>query len=1279
MAGRLTLVKDDDLSSKSRVLFFDAPGSPPEIILEEGQLIDPEHHPDMRWLGEAEFYVSTDGFVAMLANVDDPSKAPRPLSFPLRAVVAGPPLPSHLTVLAYDGQQGEGSAGYIRDIHLNASSRLAFLLGGAVWVNTLQGTPRLEPNIAYPGMPASSVFTTAYHPFELNAHDDLFVDAAAYVESSFTYLRGYWVRDADTFRPFLLDGPSPVSPEKTIRISAFAFTRNSRYFTDSGWCGVKTQHVGPPSRQAIYVGKPGNPGFVVEAGMATPEMDGAFGSELRFEGISNAGDALFRNQMMLATGETPNSYWRWSEGKLELVAKEGQTVPGFQEETLDGLDGPERAAISAEGVVVFHANVSPNGDDALFIQERAGQPIRKLLGNGDPFTYPDGIEQTVGLVDLVVPPNGPRFDTRGRFLAQILVLDDDLTTSLMWVDPGPPHVSTISADVTMHRVDEASANNWQGESTNPIEPSANRDILGTDATEISKGLVADGLTPLVFKISSKTITEETDVLWTCEPKVAGQDYVEGGILSKMKSLRVAAWQPAALGGGNLVTLSPGGSGFVQLGAIKAWELDLSAAGEPELTYVFKLLEPGQGGAVIDSLEFKIRRPPLVRIPSYPSEEWGDEFMAEFRTGRHREFIFEAGSPDAPEIKLEMWVAKVRGFLETLRGSGWAVTRADLLTHGTGGLYARLLCSEINYPANNKALNFRATGDAFRGYFHRVITIGSPHLLLQGELQMYVRALEKALANLPTSRKIPNYIPETISRIPAYSRLTGIDGLAYVNRIGRLLVEPSKNVDFHLIATQIDASRSQAFDYLRLLRPALSEPRLNRLDLIAPVGSDGVSSIRNALLGGSTAGPGRTWVMPPDYAAFGDHGGFDFNFAPRQTHSANVGKIAAAALETPDPRSFFPASEFPRAFDEVTVDIITNVTRKIRSEVQSALWATLFEILLVQDGNGGQAPRGNDNSTIFTFEVAELLGEPIAGDPSWWAEAYGPDGATIEGLDVRPIPGDPARVEVEVAESVLGDVVLFGSYASQGNAIVFGAPVLVTSQLPAAAKGAPDLELGSDTLDVGAVVGPVVYDNYNDGTRLRRWLTAADMVVTSSDPAVVDVTDEMNWVATAPGSTTITVGFDGTRAQIAVTVVDSFPPLTRQQWIEQFFSPGEIADPGITGDDVDLDGDGLNTILERITGGDPRGPNPGHLPQVTTLPIGGGEQLAIRIRVSNRLAGETVVMQESADLATWSELPFDGPELLTQLDFGPFTDYWFDVGDAAPGDRYYRLAINPGGG
>lgn len=62
------------------------------------------------------------------------------------------------------------------------------------------------------------------------------------------------------------------------------------------------------------------------------------------------------------------------------------------------------------------------------------------------------------------------------------------------------------------------------------------------------------------------------------------------------------------------------------------------------------------------------------------------------------------------------------------------------------------------------------------------------------------------------------------------------------------------------------------------------------------------------------------------------------------------------------------------------------------------------------------------------------------------------------------------------------------------------------------------------------------------------------------------------------------------------------------WQSGFFNPTQLANPAISGDDVDFDNDGIDNLLEFILGGSPTATNSNILKNATTTPAPGGRNL-----------------------------------------------------------------------
>ena len=111
---------------------------------------------------------------------------------------------------------------------------------------------------------------------------------------------------------------------------------------------------------------------------------------------------------------------------------------------------------------------------------------------------------------------------------------------------------------------------------------------------------------------------------------------------------------------------------------------------------------------------------------------------------------------------------------------------------------------------------------------------------------------------------------------------------------------------------------------------------------------------------------------------------------------------------------------------------------------------------------------------YTFAFTPDPGEPLDGDANWYAEVFGPNGVSTEGLMVTPNPSDSTHVTVDVDASVRADVVLYLSYNSTTGHLVVGRPVLVASIPPSANLTGIELHPTQITATVGDTINPGIW-------------------------------------------------------------------------------------------------------------------------------------------------------------------------------------------------------------
>jgi hypothetical protein len=88
---------------------------------------------------------------------------------------------------------------------------------------------------------------------------------------------------------------------------------------------------------------------------------------------------------------------------------------------------------------------------------------------------------------------------------------------------------------------------------------------------------------------------------------------------------------------------------------------------------------------------------------------------------------------------------------------------------------------------------------------------------------------------------------------------------------------------------------------------------------------------------------------------------------------------------------------------------------------------------------------------------------------------------------------------------------------------------------------------SIALSVGTVISPQFLATYSDGSSSLRFVATNAIEVTSSQPAVVSVSNALNWMLSSVGTAQINVSWSGFQAASQITVFDpastNAPPLS----------------------------------------------------------------------------------------------------------------------------------------
>ncbi|MDP7108128.1 MAG: hypothetical protein QGH41_13665, partial [Roseibacillus sp.] len=177
-------------------------------------------------------------------------------------------------------------------------------------------------------------------------------------------------------------------------------------------------------------------------------------------------------------------------------------------------------------------------------------------------------------------------------------------------------------------------------------------------------------------------------------------------------------------------------------------------------------------------------------------------------------------------------------------------------------------------------------------------------------------------------------------------------------------------------------------------------------------------------------------------------------------------------------------------------------------------------------------------------------------------------------------------------------------------------------LPVAGSYGPDnLSNGGENVKLSFGAGATIQEfHYLD---VAPWPSSPDGTGVSlalvNPAAAPDHADPFNWRAS------VTVGGSPGEAEQTGALVN---------WRDDNFTAAELADPGISGDAVDIDLDGMNTIMEYAFVGDPRSSDPENLPRLVTVTDGGLDYIGLAVRRRLGAGDLTYEVEVSDDLRDW---------------------------------------------
>jgi hypothetical protein len=161
----------------------------------------------------------------------------------------------------------------------------------------------------------------------------------------------------------------------------------------------------------------------------------------------------------------------------------------------------------------------------------------------------------------------------------------------------------------------------------------------------------------------------------------------------------------------------------------------------------------------------------------------------------------------------------------------------------------------------------------------------------------------------------------------------------------------------------------------------------------------------------------------------------------------------------------------------------------------------------------------------------------------------------------------------------------------------------------------------------------------------------------------------------PGELQIVVGpggFTRTFPAYSMSAIAIPKPLTFETWRQEWFSAAELANPAISGEDADADGDGWSTLVEYFLGLDPKTPDGGGLQIAGTSEVNGNEHLTFSFPNPLWIIDVDFEVLVSDDLARW----VGGPGEVERIDdgLGAMAVYRDTRPIAGSGRRFLRLRV-----
>ena len=700
--------------------------------------------------------------------------------------------------------------------------------------------------------------------------------------------------------------------------------------------------------------------------------------------------------------------------------------------------------------------------------------------------------------------------------------------------------------------------------TAPLQPVSEASLLASQPI-VARGVVADEVTPLLIEVQAKA----SDLglfpegrLFGVSASVTGNGSLSGPpVLTQVYDTSTGTWSA-----GTNFTLSPSNTNaFLWIGPFASDDVQLTDG--TELEAAVQVMDQA-GASQAGWQPFAIRKPPVFLVHGYSTPgNWDPAFMAYLGLSRPmtqssdpNNFVvtIHYGAPVVPgywvnaampvyqntiwslsecALDLSNQLAVAKNFIL----QNWALTRYDVVAHSQGGVLSHMLSSQN--PNGTIQAPYRNADNFYRGRFHRVITIGSPHN--GSRLLHYLMALttQKCASGTPSLANLysPNYpLAAITAAATVWAQIAQdkfdpwgpqIQDLNDPSPSGNWYPDPA--AQFHLIRAVVDGGNSPgsgdatlAYQFLELTLPGGGQA-------VIPRGSDGVVDY-DSMAANVPPAPLAPNVFDMAPGSPICHAGPNSFFGGLMNETASTA-IARHVIDTLDQNGMEDQTDTQFGSFPLPPLLSDDVKQAIDDFACSLLTPTAVQI--IQHVTPLDTPKPQDGSaSTYYFGLNFPSNEPPGGNVTWFALDYGTNGVSLDDITCVASGTCGSQVTVTVDNSVIGDVVLFAVYPNTNNQMVQALGQLVASQgPPGAALAGIGLLPYSPNMPAGSVIPIQVVAIYSDGTSSVRYLTAGSLAASSSDPAVVSVADPLNWQLLSPGSAQVVVSWSGFSATNQVIV------------------------------------------------------------------------------------------------------------------------------------------------